>query len=87
MLSALKQEGTKVAVMTAERTERKKKPTCCSGELVSSQVKHLFDPRTQGYVTEKLEDPTQIRKTRRDGIARVKTILHQREAAKTGIEA
>ena len=39
--------------------------------------RHLFDLRTQG-VTEKLEDPTQLGKTRRD-IARVKTILRQRE--------
>jgi large subunit ribosomal protein L29 len=39
--------------------------------------KHLFDLRTQA-VTEKLEDPTQLRKTRKD-IARILTLLHQRE--------
>jgi len=39
--------------------------------------KHLFDLRTQA-VTEKLEDPSQLRKTRRD-IARMNTILRQRE--------
>ncbi len=57
--------------------EMKEKETdVLSGELVS-QTKHLFALRTQA-VTEKLEDPTQIRKTRRD-IARIKTILHQRQ--------
>ncbi len=45
-------------------------------ELVSKQ-KHLFDLRTQA-VTEKLEDPTQMGKTRKD-IARIKTVLRQRE--------
>jgi large subunit ribosomal protein L29 len=52
-------------------------------ELVEKQ-KHLFVLRTQA-VTEKLEDPTQLGKTRRD-IARLKTALHQRklEAAKAG---
>lgn len=39
--------------------------------------KHLFDLRTQA-VTEKLEDPSQLRKTRKD-IARMETILRQRE--------
>ena len=45
-------------------------------ELVEQQ-KHLFDLRSQA-VTEKLEDPTQLTKTRRD-IARLKTVLRQRE--------
>ena len=39
--------------------------------------KHLFDLRSQA-VTEKLEDPSQLRKTRQD-IARMQTILKQRE--------
>jgi large subunit ribosomal protein L29 len=39
--------------------------------------KHLFDLRSQA-VTEKLEDPSQIRKTKKD-IARMQTILRQRE--------
>jgi large subunit ribosomal protein L29 len=47
-------------------------------ELVEKQ-KHLFVLRTQA-VTEKLEDPTQLGKTRRD-IARLKTALHQRKLA------
>jgi len=47
---------------------------------LKEQQKHLFDLRTQS-VTEKLEDPTQIGKTRRT-IARIKTVLHQRAMAK-----
>jgi large subunit ribosomal protein L29 len=39
--------------------------------------KHLFDLRSQA-VTEKLEDPSQLRKTRKE-IARMQTILRQRE--------
>ncbi len=39
--------------------------------------KHLFDLRTQA-VTEKLEDPSQLKKTRKD-IARMLTIIRQRE--------
>ena len=39
--------------------------------------KHLFDLRSQA-VTEKLEDPSQLGKTRKD-IARMNTILRQRE--------
>ena len=45
-------------------------------ELVERQ-KHLFDLRSQA-VTEKLEDPSQLRKTRRD-IARIRTVIRQRE--------
>ena len=45
-------------------------------ELVEKR-KHLFDLRSQA-VTEKLEDPTQLRKTRVE-IARMQTILRQRE--------
>jgi len=39
--------------------------------------KHMFDLRSQA-VTEKLEDPSQIGKTRKE-IARMMTILRQRE--------
>jgi len=49
-------------------------------DLVERQ-RHLFDLRTQS-VTEKLEDPSQIRKTRKD-IARIKTVLKQRESEET----
>ncbi len=38
--------------------------------------RHLFDLRAQA-VTEKLEDPTQLLKTRQD-IARLLTVLHER---------
>ncbi|HYO09033.1 MAG TPA: 50S ribosomal protein L29 [Tepidisphaeraceae bacterium] len=44
---------------------------------LSEKRKHLFDLRSQA-VTEKLEDPSQIGKTRKD-IARVQTVLKQRE--------
>jgi large subunit ribosomal protein L29 len=50
---------------------------------LAEQQKHLFTLRTQS-VTEKLEDPSQLRKARKE-IARIKTILREREvtAAKT----
>ncbi len=47
-------------------------------ELVDKQ-KHLFHLRSQA-VTEKLEDPSQLGKARRD-IARIKTEMRQRELA------
>ncbi len=61
---------------------REKNDEALRHELAERQ-KHLFDLRSQA-VTEKLEDPTQIGKTRRD-IARIKTIMRQRQsdAAKT----
>ena len=43
--------------------------------------KHLFDLRSQA-VTEKLEDPTQLTKTRKE-IARIKTLIRERELAQT----
>ncbi len=45
-------------------------------ELVEQQ-KHLFELRSQA-VTEKLEDPSQLKKARKL-IAQMKTILRQRE--------
>jgi large subunit ribosomal protein L29 len=50
---------------------------------LAEQQKHLYTLRTQS-VTEKLEDPSQLGKTRRQ-IAQLKTLLRQREleAAKT----
>ena len=44
---------------------------------LKEQQKHLFTLRTQS-VTEKLEDPTQLKKSRR-AIARLKTVLRKRE--------
>lgn len=41
--------------------------------------RHLFTLRSQA-VTEKLEDPSQIKRTRRE-IARIKTVLRERELA------
>jgi large subunit ribosomal protein L29 len=55
---------------------REKESTQLSHELVEKQ-KHLFDLRSQA-VTEKLEDPSQLRKTKKD-IARIKTVIRQRE--------
>jgi len=43
---------------------------------LKDKMRHLFDLRTQA-ITEKLEDPSQINKTRRD-IARIKTVLQER---------
>jgi large subunit ribosomal protein L29 len=45
-------------------------------ELLEKQ-KHLFDLRSQA-VTEKLEDPSQLKKTKKD-IARIMTVIRQRE--------
>jgi len=44
---------------------------------LADKLKHLFDLRSQA-VTEKLEDPSQLRKTRKE-IARIKTIQRQRQ--------
>ena len=61
--------------MTAKEI-REKETEHLKHEL-QEQRKHLFDLRSQA-VTEKLEDPSQLLKTRKD-IARMKTILRQRE--------
>ena len=62
---------------------REKNDEALEHELHDRQ-KHLFDLRSQA-VTEKLEDPSQLLKVRRD-IARMKTILRQRqiEQGRTG---
>lgn len=57
--------------------ELREKETSHLKHELEEQKKHLFDLRSQA-VTEKLEDPSQLRKTRKD-IARVKTVLRQRE--------
>jgi len=46
---------------------------------VLEKRKHLFDLRSQA-VTEKLEDPTQIGKTKKE-IARLHTIIKERQLA------
>ena len=48
------------------------------GSEIDRLSRHLFDLRTQA-VTEKLEDPTMLSKTRRD-IARILTVQRQRRA-------
>jgi large subunit ribosomal protein L29 len=55
---------------------REKETDHLKHELVERR-KHLFDLRSQA-VTEKLEDPSQLRKTRKE-IAQMKTVLRQRE--------
>lgn len=58
------------------KAARKKDDESLRKELAALQ-RHVFDLRTQA-VTEKLEDPSQLTKTRRD-IARIKTLLRERE--------
>lgn len=53
-----------------------------TGDLVAElaeKQKHMFALRSQA-VTEKLENPSELGKTRKD-IARIKTVLRQRELA------
>jgi large subunit ribosomal protein L29 len=57
--------------------ELRKNDTDQLKQELDSQVKHLFTLRAQA-VTEKLENPTQLGKTKRT-IARIKTIARQRE--------
>ena len=61
--------------MTAK--EIREKETAHLKHELEEKRKHLFDLRSQA-VTEKLEDPSQLRKTRKD-IARMQTVLRQRE--------
>lgn len=56
---------------------REKDTVAIETELKELQ-KHYFDLRTQA-VTEKLENPAQLRNTRHT-IARFKTVLHERQA-------
>jgi large subunit ribosomal protein L29 len=55
---------------------REKDAGTLSEELVNLK-KHLFNLRSQA-VTEKLEDPSQLGKARRD-IARMNTVIRQRQ--------
>ena len=63
---------------TSLKEIRDKDSTQLSHEL-TDRYKHLFDLRSQA-VTEKLEDPSQLKKTRKE-IARIKTILRERQKA------
>ena len=62
--------------MTKAKEFRERETSHLGAELAEKQ-KHLFDLRSQA-VTEKLEDPSQLKKTRKE-IARIKTVLRQRE--------
>jgi large subunit ribosomal protein L29 len=62
--------------MTKAKEFRERETQHLTSELAEKQ-KHLFDLRSQA-VTEKLEDPSQLKKTRKE-IARIKTVLRQRE--------
>lgn len=44
---------------------------------LTGKLKHLFDLRSQA-ITEKLEDPSQLHKARRE-IAQIKTVLRERQ--------
>jgi large subunit ribosomal protein L29 len=57
--------------------EIREKDTGALNEELANLQKHLFDLRSQA-VTEKLEDPSQIGKAKKD-IARMKTVLRQRQ--------
>jgi large subunit ribosomal protein L29 len=57
--------------------EIREKETGHLKDELAERRKHLFDLRSQA-VTEKLEDPSQLRKTRKE-IAQMKTVLRQRE--------
>lgn len=57
--------------------EIKEKETSAIEHDLAEAQRHLFDLRTQA-VTEKLEDPSRLHKTRKD-IARMKTVLRQRQ--------
>jgi large subunit ribosomal protein L29 len=62
--------------MTKAKDLRERETKHLQSELAEKQ-KHLFDLRSQA-VTEKLEDPSQLKKTRKE-IAQIKTVLRQRE--------
>ena len=62
--------------MTKAKEFRERETQHLNSELAEKQ-KHMFDLRSQA-VTEKLEDPSQLKKTRKE-IARIKTVLRQRE--------
>ena len=65
-----------LSLWTYERTLQREMKQVHEEQLADKR-KHLFDLRSQA-VTEKLEDPSQLRKTRRE-IAQMQTVLRQRE--------
>jgi large subunit ribosomal protein L29 len=65
--------------MKAKLKEIRDKDATQLAHELQDKYKHLFDLRSQA-VTEKLEDPSQIRKTRRE-IALIKTIQREKQLA------
>ena len=63
--------------MQAKLKEMRDKQTTHLQQELAEKQRHYFDLRSQG-VTEKLEDPSQLLKARRE-IARIQTILRERE--------
>ncbi len=63
--------------MSLKETREKTDDTI--GHELQDKQKHLFDLRSQA-VTEKLENPSQLKKTRRE-IAQLKTIQRERQLA------
>jgi large subunit ribosomal protein L29 len=66
---------------TTKVKELRDKPLDQLQGMLKERMRHLFDLRSQS-VTEKLEDPSQLGKTRRE-IARLLTTLRMRELAET----
>jgi large subunit ribosomal protein L29 len=58
--------------------ELKEKDQNALNDELNGKRRHLFDLRTQA-VTQKLENPTQLKSTRRD-IARILTLQKQRQS-------
>ena len=63
--------------MKAKLKEIREKDVSNLEHELADLEQHLFDLRSQA-VTEKLEDPSQLRKTKKQ-IARIKTIIRERE--------
>jgi large subunit ribosomal protein L29 len=64
-----------VLKMTKAKEYRERDEQALNAELAEKH-KHMFNLRSQA-VTEKLEDPSQLKKTRKE-IARIKTVIRQR---------
>ncbi len=70
-----------MATKTKPKEQYKDKADDALEHDLAEKQKHLFELRSQA-VTEKLEDPSQLGKARRE-IARIKTIIRQREIEET----
>lgn len=65
--------------MKSKSKELREKADDALGTELADKQRHLFNLRSQA-VTEKLENPSQLGKAKRE-IARIKTILQQRQTA------